>query len=262
MAERQPLVDRVEAMIRLFWTRLGAALDRTLGRNQARRIDLGGVVETVEREIEAHLRKEGGSIFAPDRIDVRFDYETYAQLSELQIDVLGRDLNAGVAEFIHNRRYLTASRAQVQIGFDPFARRPIVTVKFSDQPRDQLVAPEVSPSRIRLRPRNLRRAGDIEAHFTGAGTTIGIGRSRDNPLVIDDASVSNFHASFTLSVEGSIWLADLDSSNGTTVNGAPLLGNDRLEVRESDRLRFGDVELTLELSQIAVETRPESNRKV
>jgi pSer/pThr/pTyr-binding forkhead associated (FHA) protein len=67
-------------------------------------------------------------------------------------------------------------------------------------------------------------------------------------LVIGDSSVSNFHASFTIAADGALWLSDVGSSNGTWVNGAPVGANNRIQVHDGDRLRFGDVEATLHLS--------------
>ena len=44
-----------------------------------------------------------------------------------------------------------------------------------------------------------------------------------------------------------LWLTDLGSSNGTFVNDVRLGEGDKTIVRDGDRLRFGDVELKLEL---------------
>jgi len=50
---------------------------------------------------------------------------------------------------------------------------------------------------------------------------ITIGRAPDNMIVIDDPSVSNRHAHLELSGE-TYRLKDLDSTNGTKVNGVPI----------------------------------------
>ena len=55
--------------------------------------------------------------------------------------------------------------------------------------------------------------------------TITIGRTDGNTIVLDDASVSMFHARITKR-DGGFFLKDLNSTNGTFVNGvaAPLTG--------------------------------------
>jgi predicted component of type VI protein secretion system len=71
---------------------------------------------------------------------------------------------------------------------------------------------------------------------------ITIGRAPDNTIVIDDASVSSHHAQLELS--GEVYrLKDLESTNGTRVNGIPVT---ETALRFDDRIRFGRVETRLE----------------
>src|SRR5947208_13878839 len=61
-------------------------------------------------------------------------------------------------------------------------------------------------------------------------------------IVIDDASVSNRHAQLELSGE-TYRLKDLDSTNGTKVNGVPIT---ETALRFEDRIRFGAIEARFE----------------
>ena len=71
---------------------------------------------------------------------------------------------------------------------------------------------------------------------------ITIGRAPDNTIVIDDPSVSSHHAQLELS--GEIYrLKDLESTNGTRVNGIPVT---ETALRFDDRIRFGGVETRFE----------------
>jgi S1-C subfamily serine protease len=79
--------------------------------------------------------------------------------------------------------------------------------------------------------------------LTLSGTRFRIGRSRDNDLVISDESAephaSGHHAE--LVHDGGSWiLRDLDSTNGTYLNGARIT-QERL--RAGDELSFGDIPL-------------------
>src|SRR5437762_12215842 len=67
-----------------------------------------------------------------------------------------------------------------------------------------------------------------------AERSITIGRAPDNMIVIDDPSVSNRHAHLELSGE-TYRLKDLDSTNGTKVNGVPIT---ETALRFEDRIRF------------------------
>jgi len=90
---------------------------------------------------------------------------------------------------------------------------------------------------------------------------ISIGRAPDNMIVIDDPSVSNRHAQMEL-VGETYRLKDLDSTNGTKVNGVPIT---ETLLRFEDRIRFGAIETRFEpdvrgsqpLPQLeAIEARP------
>lgn len=77
-----------------------------------------------------------------------------------------------------------------------------------------------------------------------------IGRSTE-ALPISDETVSRRHAEITPD-DGKWYLNDLDSSNGTYVNGKPVL--DRIELHPGDRIRCGNLVAVLE--QIGEPFRP------
>src|SRR5438477_12191642 len=71
---------------------------------------------------------------------------------------------------------------------------------------------------------------------------ITIGRAPDNMIVIDDPSVSGRHAQLRLA--GEVYrLKDLESTNGTRVNGVPVT---ETALRFDDRIRFGAVDALFE----------------
>jgi pSer/pThr/pTyr-binding forkhead associated (FHA) protein len=73
--------------------------------------------------------------------------------------------------------------------------------------------------------------------------TTRIGRDPAAGVVIQDTSVSRFHAQITRQA-GGYYLADLDSSNGTLVNGEPVTEPRRIVA--GDLLRLGEVALRCE----------------
>jgi predicted component of type VI protein secretion system len=69
-----------------------------------------------------------------------------------------------------------------------------------------------------------------------------IGRGPDNTIVVNDPSISTHHAQLLL--EGDTYrLKDLDSTNGTRVNGKPVT---ETVLRFDDRIRFGAAEARYE----------------
>ncbi len=73
------------------------------------------------------------------------------------------------------------------------------------------------------------------------GTTT-IGRGPDNSLVLSDGFVSSSHAVLSFH-DGGWWLADLDSRNGTWVNGDRISGESQLH--PGDVVAIGQVKLKL-----------------
>ena len=74
---------------------------------------------------------------------------------------------------------------------------------------------------------------------------ITIGRGPDNTIVVNDPSISTHHAQLLL--EGDAYrLKDLDSTNGTRVNGKPVT---ETVLHFDDRIRFGVAEARYESSE-------------
>ena len=90
-----------------------------------------------------------------------------------------------------------------------------------------------------------------ESSFDLEADVITVGRTDDNIVHIDDASVSSHHATLTHK-DGGYILDDLDSTNGTRVNGEP---TKHAVLDHGDRIRFGKVEARY-MSENASEARP------
>lgn len=82
--------------------------------------------------------------------------------------------------------------------------------------------------------------GKVAYEFAEGSITIG--RAPDNMIVIDDPSVSNRHALMELTGE-TYRLKDLESTNGTKVNGVPIT---ETVLRFVDRIRFGAIDARYE----------------
>jgi pSer/pThr/pTyr-binding forkhead associated (FHA) protein len=109
-----------------------------------------------------------------------------------------------------------------------------------------------------LNPGDRIRIGDVDLTFQPAGAghapawlEIGatrhplmlerttIGRSRDNSIHLADERVSRRHARIDLE-QGTFVINDLDSANGTFVNGQRI---QRHRLRSGDEIRIGDTRL-------------------
>ena len=70
-----------------------------------------------------------------------------------------------------------------------------------------------------------------------------IGRGDDTDLTIDHKTVSRHHATIDIETSKQFYIEDLNSRNGTLVNGEVITG--RVTIKEGDTLMFGQVEFKL-----------------
>ena len=70
-----------------------------------------------------------------------------------------------------------------------------------------------------------------------------MGRSSSCEVTVQDPALSRNHCLFEMR-DGSVWVTDLASANGTTVNGA-LLGADSVELKAGDVVEAGETTLTV-----------------
>jgi FHA domain len=80
--------------------------------------------------------------------------------------------------------------------------------------------------------------------FAVGSTPVTVGRVDGNDLVLDgDEFASSQHARIEARGDG-VWVQDLDSTNGTFVNGARVVGAERMS--PGDILRVGETDLRVE----------------
>lgn len=70
-----------------------------------------------------------------------------------------------------------------------------------------------------------------------------IGRNSDCEIYLTDKSVSRKHAQIELDNSGQVYLTDLQSRNGTTVNNRPIFS--KVLLRANDQVSFGEVRFVL-----------------
>jgi len=91
------------------------------------------------------------------------------------------------------------------------------------------------------------RAANIEASIreediSRSVTGILVGRSNRADFIIDDESVSRNHARFVY-LDGTLHVEDLDSMNGTWLDGEKLSANDQKPLRRTSDVEFGKIRL-------------------
>jgi len=103
------------------------------------------------------------------------------------------------------------------------------------------IGPTSSAERLVLRP----VTGNWPRFALGRAASAALGRTEENDWCLPDEAVSSRHA-FFMSRDGRLTVTDLDSTNGTLVNGERLAPRVPVPVRAGDRIRFGEVEYVVE----------------
>jgi hypothetical protein len=253
--------SRMEGFARRLFERIGAAIDFALRRGGGfeggARADVASLAPLIERAIEDALKSEDSRMLAPNLIELRYDYETYTRMGASRRESLQRELDANVYEYIYNRRYATLSEVQVRIIYDAFTRgleirtgfgKPIPAVVSQNAPAEAAAIGGTKSGNIEIVLQIEGASRNPKTRVASDAEPVGIGRNTANALIIDDSTVSNFHAALSLLANGNLILADRASSNGTYVNDVALETGGRCVIRNGDRLKFGDVEATLKIA--------------
>jgi len=74
-----------------------------------------------------------------------------------------------------------------------------------------------------------------------------IGRDPSNQVVIPDDTFASRHHAWITFEEGEFWLEDLGSTNGTLLNGHPVVKRQVLSA--GDKVRVGHTEMTFEVEK-------------
>ena len=99
------------------------------------------------------------------------------------------------------------------------------------------------------RPLRLRGlSSDIKGRVWESDALLRAGRLASLEIVLDDKSVSSTHAEVRAGDDGNWHVRDLDSANGTYVNGRKLNGSEHA-LQDRDIVQFGRVALIVELAE-------------
>jgi FHA domain len=104
----------------------------------------------------------------------------------------------------------------------------------------QVVDPVSFKRSTTRRPQNIEVVAVVKAPGNPYPDRVSVGRARNCDLVMRDASVSKLHAHFRLGGP-KLELVDIDSQNGTRVNGRALAPHQPSQVANGDTILFGSV---------------------
>lgn len=261
--ERESIFDRAESLFRRTFEKLGAKVDSKITAETEEVFaprEIGDIISKLERAVDANLKNDGMGVrrLAPNYFKVLVTYERALNLNRLHVEALCKELKATVYEYIHNRRYETQGQIHLVIVRDFFEKATVVRAGFDAAdlavPQNELLAPAVmeTPENSTEKPKDIHAVsledeyGSVYQFELKAGAApVCLGRASGNRIRIEDQSLSRIHCSFTAHSDERIFVADLNSSNGTAVNGKPLRPNEAREIKAGDEIVAGDLKLVI-----------------
>lgn len=84
--------------------------------------------------------------------------------------------------------------------------------------------------------------------------TVTVGRAPDNTFHLDDVSISSHHAQILPKGDGFI-LKDLDSTNGTKLNGTAVNADEEYILNTGDKILFGKIEAVFDPNSASEDTQ-------
>jgi len=243
--------------LRLLFERLGAKIDSLIGgeggdteEGSSVRSALSGLSPTLQRAIDNNLREDekGVVCLAPHHLRVLLDYDSYCKFSQPGLRAMQEELTTLARQYINDRRYKLSQPINLVLTYDPVGTTTKVRADFGETAPSQL--PDETGTK---HPSGIYRFLSVSGplafsvdlkDFKKGGSPVTIGRGSDNIVVLDDQSISKFHATLAFDSEGNLILADCGSTNGTSINGQTVEGRGRVAV--GDLLGFGDIRLRLE----------------
>lgn len=256
MADSDNILDKAETLARRMLEKLGAKADSSGSQNDQtlspRRI--GEITSQLEKSVETNLRtdQKSGRRIAPNLFDVLLTYEEASHLNTKYLDLLAVELKTTIYEYINNRRYEIETAIAVTVRSDLFAKSSAIKATFgvaseSAKKSESGTSKDGDAPKPTSRTILLRTDNGVEYRISlkPDGEPQYIGRGAGVALRIDDSSVSRLHCSLSLRGSGEIFISDLGSANGTSVNGRAINQGERSEIKKGDMIEAGDIRLTV-----------------
>lgn len=196
----------------------------------------------LEQELDANKTIGVGRVYVPNVFTIALGPRDYEGVEQFRT-ALQTELQVYVASQASERGYSFVGPVEVGVERDPDVGAGTMRV---------VSALRESPAVAAGRPTALAHTADLGAALPGGpvapiqsgppavarldvreeggelrsvyvvGPTIRLGRGLDNDVVLDSLSVSRYHAQVAVEAPGRFTVRDLDSTNGTLLNGAPV----------------------------------------
>jgi FHA domain len=254
----------VERLLRRVFDRMGAVVDRKLGRegDPQQGFTTTRLIERMQRLIDERVRNDPkrGRI-APHLMRLKVEWGTLSEAPDESLKELANEVLAAAIDHINDSRYRTLAPVEVETSVDIFTSGIAVDPSFGEfeeelqrEEEDRRRASELVQAipKSALKPAEIEVVARVTARgeteefplvFKPGGRRLGVGRATDSDLSLNHPSVSKIHAALLMNREGTLLVSDTGSTNGTFINGRRLAYGEARQIEDGDVIGFGDVEV-------------------
>lgn len=219
-----------------------AFIERSFAKTFPSDLEPAQIARKLVATMEARTRGDDGHLLAPGAYLVFMHPGDFARLAEhrgyleREWGELLRDIAARVGVYFYDGSPSVSmeSRGGILVG--------TVEVTVASDVTTAIVTPRRAAPPRRYLLRMIKGVPGYGVYRIGARVTVG--RSDESDIFLVDPSVSRAHATIETE-DGEPILRDLESTNGTFVNGAKVEG--RQHLRDGDVVMFGNTELRVEV---------------
>ncbi len=257
-------------LVRGTLTKLGTMFDELTGRNwkPSSSLATSEIIERLKVLLDAEAEDLGiKGKFAPHHIKLLMQWDKFSTDAEDALKKLENELLTAAIDHINDRRYHTHAPLNIEIKTDYFTEGVKLQASFGafaedkNEPEAEMnvgVVPDLK-NVLLVAPEEIEPQREVfAASFTVGGSArqtkltftgqerLSVGRTKENPLWIDDQSVSKLHASLALNAEKQLLVADTGSTNGTFIGGERIAYGKAFALGSGGKVKFGSVDVVFE----------------
>ena len=250
------------AVLRTIESKIESLFEGVFGRAFRTHVQPVELARKLAKEMDDHRMVSVSRVYAPNEYAVYLSPNDREQFESYE-ESLVTELQEYLAEHARRESYVLLSSPQVVMNTDEdlavgefgIATRMVQPEPGAEEPvpeaapgatmvyRPQAAPPTqaVTPEELGVEPEVVTLTVDGAEHAIDRQSVV-IGRSKDCDIRLADPNASRRHAE--VRQEGTAyWLVDLDSTNGTTVNGRR---QQRARLENDDRITIGSTELVFQ----------------
>ncbi len=251
-------------------SKIGDIFDKMTGRgwNKASSLSASELTERLKTLLDSEVKEMSGKgRFVPHNIKLKMQWNKFSTDSETGLKKLEHELLAAAIDHINDNLYHTFKPLHIEVKPDYFTEGIKFLASFDEFGDDDsdaevnVTAPQINVQKLIPEAAKIEQNPDeetyiaeftiaekqqeVELKFNESKKRNAVGRTKENALSIEDASISKIHAALVLNPQGKLLVADTGSTNGTFINGQRIAYGRAFPINEGDKVKFGNIEIYL-----------------